>query len=98
MLVSATAERSREWETTLHNEDLAPILAEGRNWSWVNYSTLWMGMVHNVVAYTTAAGLISLGMSPWQAIGTVAVANLVLILAMWANSIAGASTGCPSRS
>ena len=54
-----------------------------------------MGMVHNVVAYTTAAGLISLGMSLWQAIGTVAVANLVLILAMWANSIAGAKYGLP---
>ncbi len=40
MLVSATAERSREWEPALHNEDIAPIPAEGRNWSWVNYSTV----------------------------------------------------------
>ncbi len=93
--MSATAGRGGEFDPTLHNEDLAPISAERRNWSWVNYSTVWMGMVHNVVAYTTAAGLISLGMSPWQAIGTVAVANLVLILAMWANSIAGAKYGLP---
>ena len=84
-----------KFDPTLYNNDLAPIPEEKRNWSWVNYSTVWMGMVHNVVAYTTAAGLIALGMSPWQAIGTVTVANIVLILAMWANSIAGAKYGLP---
>jgi len=93
--LSATIGRGEQFDPTLYNNDLAPIPEERRNWSWVNYSTVWMGMVHNVVAYTTAAGLISLGMSPWQAIGTVAVANIVLILAMWANSIAGAKYGLP---
>ena len=34
-------------------------------------------------------------MSPWQAIGTVAIANVVLIVAMWINSIAGAKYGLP---
>ena len=84
-----------KFDPTLYNEDLAPIPEERRNWSWVNYSTVWMGMVHNVVAYTTAAGLVGAGMSPWQAIGTVAIANVVLIIAMWINSIAGAKYGLP---
>ena len=84
-----------KFDPTLYNDDLAPIPEERRDWSWVNYSTVWMGMVHNVVAYTTAALLVQQGMSPWQAIGTVAVANVVLILAMWANSIAGAKYGLP---
>jgi NCS1 family nucleobase:cation symporter-1 len=93
--MSATVGGREGYDPTLYNEDLAPIPEERRDWSWINYSTVWMGMVHNVVAYTTAAGLISLGMSPWQAIGTVTVANVILILAMWANSIAGAKYGLP---
>ena len=62
--LSAAIGRGEQFDPTLYNNDLAPIRAERRNWSWVNYSTVWMGMVHNIVAYTTAAGLISLGMSP----------------------------------
>lgn len=87
--------RGENLDPTLYNRDLAPIPQEKRDWTWVNYSTVWMGMVHNVVAYTTAAGLLALGMSPWQALLTVSVANVVLILAMWANSIAGAKYGLP---
>lgn len=34
-------------------------------------------------------------MSPWQALETVTVANVILILAMWANSMAGAKYGLP---
>ena len=95
LLLSAVIGREDKFDPTLYNEDLAPIPEERRNWSWLNYSTVWMGMVHNVVAYTTAALLVQQGMSPWQAIGTVAVANVVLILAMWANSVAGAKYGLP---
>jgi len=93
--LSAVIGREERFDPTLYNEDLAPIPKERRNWSWINYSTVWMGMVHNVVAYTTAAGLVGAGMSPWQAIGTVAVANIILITAMWVNSIAGAKYGLP---
>lgn len=82
-------------DPNLYNRDLAPVPKEERNWNWVNYSTVWMGMVHNIVAYTTAAGLLGLGMSPLQAILTVTVANIVLIAAMWANSVAGAKYGVP---
>ncbi len=64
--MSATIGRNagEGYDPTLYNEDLAPISEERRNWSWINYSTVWMGMVHNVVAYTTAAGLVGAGMSP----------------------------------
>ena len=93
--MSATVGRDERFDPALYNRDLAPISEEKRNWSWVNYSTVWMGMVHNVVAYTTAALLVQQGMSPWQALGTVTVANIILIAAMWANSIAGAKYGLP---
>ncbi|MCL6577746.1 MAG: NCS1 family nucleobase:cation symporter-1 [Kyrpidia sp.] len=58
-------------------------------------STVWMGMVHNIVAYETAGSLLGLGMSVWQALATVVVANVILILAMWVNSVAGAKYGIP---
>ncbi|GEO25283.1 putative allantoin permease [Alicyclobacillus acidoterrestris] len=82
-------------DPTLYNEDLAPVSSEQRTWGWLNFTTVWMGMVHNIVAYETAASLLSLGMSVWQALLTVIVANAVLIVAMCLNSVAGARYGLP---
>jgi NCS1 family nucleobase:cation symporter-1 len=79
----------------LYNDDLRPTEPRERTWTWLNYSTVWMGMVHNIVAYTTAAGLIALGMNVWQALVTVLTANAILILAMCANGVAGAKYGLP---
>jgi NCS1 family nucleobase:cation symporter-1 len=50
-------------DPSLYNEDLAPVKKEKRNWNWLNYTTVWMGMVHNIVAYETAGSLLGLGMS-----------------------------------
>ncbi len=84
-----------ENDPQLYNDDLRPTPSSQRNWTWLNYSTVWMGMVHNIVAYTTAASLIALGMSVWQALLTVITANVILILAMCANGVAGAKYGLP---
>lgn len=82
-------------DPSLYNEDLAPVPKEKRNWNWINYTTVWMGMVHNIVAYETAGSLLGLGMNVWQALATVIVANTILIVAMWLNSAAGAKYGVP---
>lgn len=79
----------------LFNEDLAPVPAEKRDWSWVNMSTVWMGMVHNVVAYEAAAGLMALGLNAVQALAAVAVAYFLLFLAMWFNARPGTRYGIP---
>ncbi|MFL6560758.1 MAG: cytosine permease, partial [Bacillus sp. (in: firmicutes)] len=57
-----------EKDPSLYNEDLAPVPVEKRNWGWLNYTTVWMGMVHNIVAYETAGSLLGLGMNVWQAL------------------------------
>jgi len=96
--MSAVATRTGQGATLdpdLYNEDLRPVQASERNWTWLNYCTVWMGMVHNIVSYTAAASLIALGMSVWQAIFTVITANVILILAMCANGVAGAKYGLP---
>ncbi len=82
-------------DPSLYNEDLAPVSKEKKNWNWLNYTTVWMGMVHNIVAYETAGSLLSLGMNVWQALATVIVANVILIAAMWLNSSSGAKYGVP---
>ena len=79
----------------LYNEDLAPVPAARRDWSWVNMSTVWMGMVHNVVAYEAAAGLMALGLNAVQSLAAVAVAYALLFLAMWFNARPGTRYGIP---
>ncbi len=82
-------------EPGLYNADLAPVPLEKRDWTWVNMSTVWMGMVHNVVAYETAAGLMALGMNAWQALACTATAYLFLFVAMWFNAVSGTRYGLP---
>ncbi len=82
-------------EPGLYNADLAPVPLARRDWTWVNMSTVWMGMVHNVVAYETAAGLMALGMNAWQAIAATAIAYFVLFFAMWFNAVSGTRYGLP---
>jgi NCS1 family nucleobase:cation symporter-1 len=82
-------------EPGLYSADLAPVPPERRDWTWVNMSTVWMGMVHNVVAYETAAGLMALGMNAWQALACTAIAYGVLFVAMWFNAVSGTRYGLP---
>lgn len=82
-------------DPSLTNNDLAPVEKKDKNWSWVNMSTVWMGMVHNIVAYEAAAGLIAMGMSAIEAILCVGVAYFALFIAMWFNARAGTKYGIP---
>lgn len=79
----------------LYNPDLAPVEQSKRRWTWVNFSTVWMGMVHNIVAYETAAALMSQGFSVTQALTAIVLANVVLVVALWINGVAGAKYGLP---
>ncbi|ACI50027.1 permease for cytosine/purines uracil thiamine allantoin [Gluconacetobacter diazotrophicus PA1 5] len=83
------------YDPGLYNADLAPVPAERRDWSWVNMATVWMGMVHNIVVYEAASGLMALGLSAWECLEVVAVAYMVLFLAMWFNARAGTRYGIP---
>ena len=79
----------------LYNDDLAPTSPAQRTWLWYHYAALWVGMVMCIPSYTLAAGLIDQGMSPWQAVFTVLLGNLIVLAPMLLIGHAGAKYGIP---
>jgi len=77
------------------NADLAPVPIERRRWSTYNYAALWIGMAHNIPSYLLASGLIALGMDWVQALLTITLGNLLVLLPMLLNSHAGTKYGIP---
>src|SRR6185503_10354812 len=79
----------------LYNADLAPTTAAQRTWRWYHFAALWVGMVMCIPAYTLAASLIESGMSWSQAVGTVFLGNLIVLVPMLLIGHAGAKYGIP---
>jgi NCS1 family nucleobase:cation symporter-1 len=79
----------------LWNDDLAPTTAAQRHWRWYHFAALWVGMVMCIPAYTLSASLIDSGMSGWQAVLTVFLANAIVLLPMLLIGHAGAKYGIP---
>src|SRR4051812_41527550 len=82
-------------DTRLTNSDLQPIPAKERKWTWYSYMALWMGMVHNIFNYEVAAGLIAVGMNVWQALLTIFVADMILMIPLALNGYVGNKYGIP---
>ena len=82
-------------DPTLFNEDLAPIPMSKRTWGLYNYASLWVAMSVCIPTYMLASGLIAGGMSWWQAIGTILLGNLIVLVPMLLNAHAGARYGIP---
>lgn len=81
--------------SSLHNEDLAPIPQEKRKWGTWNYAALWISMSLCIPTYMLASSLIDGGMNWWQAIGTIFLANTIVLIPMILNGHAGAKYGIP---
>ena len=79
----------------LWNDDLAPTTAAQRTWRWYHFAALWVGMVMCIPAYTLSASLVEAGMSGWQAVMTVFLANTIVLLPMLLIGHAGAKYGIP---
>ncbi|MFI5772318.1 NCS1 family nucleobase:cation symporter-1 [Streptomyces sp. NPDC051658] len=77
------------------NDDLAPVPVERRTWGVYNYLSLWVGMAHNIPSWTLASGLVALGMDWKQAVLTIALANLIVLVPMLLTGHAGTKYGIP---
>ena len=82
-------------DPSLFNKDLAPVPPENRHWGVYNYASLWVGMSVCIPTYMLASGLIAGGMSWWQAILTILLGNLIVLIPMLLNAHAGARYGIP---
>src|ERR671910_700507 len=81
--------------SSLYNEDLAPTGPEQRTWTTYNIAALWIGMAIVITTYTLAAGLMAAGMNWWQALLTISLGNLLVLVPMLLNAHAGTKYGIP---
>ena len=79
----------------LLNDDLAPVALPDRTFTTYDIAALWIGLVVCVPAYTLAGSVIDLGMSAFQGIACIAIANLIVLLPMVLNGHAGCKYGVP---
>jgi nucleobase:cation symporter-1, NCS1 family len=79
----------------LWNKDLAPIPLDRRTWGTYNYAALWVAMSVNIPTYMLASGMIAGGMNWKQAIFTVFLGNVIVLIPMLLNAHAGARYGIP---
>jgi len=82
-------------DASLYNEDLAAIPPGRRTWGTYNYASLWVAMSVCIPTYMLASGLIAGGMSWKQAIGTILLGNLIVLVPMILNAHAGTKYGIP---
>jgi nucleobase:cation symporter-1, NCS1 family len=92
---SGTLDAETIRSSSLYNEDLAPIPASRRSWSTYNYAALWIAMSVNIPTYMLASGMIAGGMNWKQAIFTVFLGNVLVLVPMLLNAHAGARYGIP---
>ena len=77
----------------LWNADLAPTPMSRRTWSTYNIAALWIGMSVVITTYTLASGLMQQGMNWYQALSTILLGNVIVLIPMVLNAHAGTKYG-----
>ncbi len=79
----------------LYNADLAPVPASGRKWGTASIAALWISMSACIPTYMLASGLIGSGMNWSQAVVTIFLGNVIVVIPMILNAHAGTKYGIP---
>src|SRR5215470_14906176 len=77
------------------NADLAPTTTAQRKWRLRDMAALWVAMAACVPTYMLASSLIDEGMNWWQAVLTIVLANIIVLVPMILNGHAGTKYGIP---
>jgi len=89
-------ERERVCISPYCNNDLLPTPIAGRKWGVWDIASLWIGMCVCIPTYMLASSLISGGMNWWQAILTIFLGNVIVLIPMLLNAHAGTKYGIPA--
>ena len=81
--------------SSLFNADLAPVPPSKRKWRVGSFAALWISMSACIPTYMLASSLIDGGMNWWQAILTIFLGNLIVLIPMVLNAHAGTLYGIP---
>src|SRR5690349_24287040 len=87
--------RSEITSSPLYNEDLAPTTPAQRTWSVWSIAALWISMSACIPTYMLASGLIGSGMNWSQAVLTIFLGNIIVVVPMILNAHAGTRYGIP---
>jgi NCS1 family nucleobase:cation symporter-1 len=79
----------------LSNADLQPTRVRQRTWTTYHIASLWVGLSVCIPTYMLAAGLVQGGMNWWQAVGTIMLGNLIVLIPMVLIAHAGTRYGIP---
>lgn len=82
-------------DSNLSNVDLAPVPTGQQNWKAISFFALWVGMAINIPTYMIAASLVDGGMSWQQAMWTVLLGNVIVLVPMALSGHAGTKYGIP---
>lgn len=82
-------------QSPLFNGDLAPVPKARRVWSTYNFAALWISMAHCIPTYMLAGGLIAVGMNWWQALLTIGLGNVIVLVPILLNAHPGTKYGIP---
>ena len=83
-------------ESPRYNEDIAPTRASQRTWSRWNVASLWVGMAICVPTYTLGGVLTAyFGLSVSEALWTILIANIVVLIPLTLNAFPGTRYGIP---
>ncbi|KAH7310666.1 NCS1 nucleoside transporter family protein [Stachybotrys elegans] len=72
------------------NEDLRPVEAGRRTWTWFTFHNYWLLINCNIATFLTGSALIPLGLNWWQAIIAITIGNIIATAALIISSLPGA--------
>src|SRR2546427_5867245 len=81
--------------SAFYSRDMAPTTLAQRKWGLKDIAALWISMSACIPTYMLGSSLIAEGMSWWQAVLTIFLGNVIVLLPMVLNAHAGTKYGIP---
>lgn len=81
--------------STLYSDELAPVPESGRTWNTWHLASIWVGMAVCIPTYLMASYMIRAGLSWFEALIIISLANVIITIPMILNGHAGVKYGIP---